>query len=110
VPGESFAGFECQKVRLCAGIARGKCIPQRFICLPGSCQYFNEAGDGCKWEYLFECHGPSLHTCSIVSMEEIGSNCGPKCRFLSYNQCACTCADLGIGTLEGGSYRQCTTH
>ena len=97
----------CWKKRVCTGAALvGQCQPQGVLCLSGTC---GDPGDGCSWSYNWAYYESCEETCTHVRWEEIGQDCGPECKWLSYNQCACACRGplLGVNTVEGGAYDQC---
>ncbi len=92
----------CWKKRVCLGPAlSGECQPQGFLCLAGTC------GSGCTWSYVWACYEACEETCVHITRIEIGADCGPKCLWLSYNQCVCDCQELGTNTVEGGTYTLC---
>ncbi len=94
----------CWKVRICSGAsAQGICQPLGFFCGAGSCSPGAAPSNGCSWACVDSCE----ESCFFGSQEETGTDCGPKCKWLSYNQCACACQDLGVGTVEGGAYSTC---
>ena len=77
--GVTLQDYDCSKTFVCTGAAiYGMCKPQGFACRKQTC------GDTTQFP-----------------------NDGCDCELLSYNQCACSCADAGPGTVEAGSYRQC---
>ena len=104
--GKTLQDHICWKKRVCTGAALvGQCQPQGVLCLSGTC---GDPGDGCSWSYNWACYESCEETCTHVRWEEIGQDCGPKCKWLSYNQCACACqGPLGVNTVEGGAYDQC---
>ena len=97
----------CWKVRLCTGVAvDGECEPHGLVCGEGTCGA-ESSPDGCSWYYDWSCNPSCDVTCTHVAIEGIGSDCGPKCKLICYNQCACACKDLGIDTVEGSVYDRC---
>ena len=98
----------CWKVRVCGGVsAQGLCMPQGFSCGSWTCTPEGAPFNGCSWTYVWSCLESCNEVCFWGSQQEMSTNCGPNCRLLSPNQCACECQNLGAGTSEGGPYNQC---
>ena len=103
--------FDCIKARICRGAAIDRhCLGQGFFCNDdNSCKPTKDGSpDGCKWEWVYYCDGPSLNLCQVFTAEYFSTNCSPSCEWLFYNQCACSCADL-TGGFEAGFETYCNT-
>jgi len=99
----------CVNAWACRGVSsQGQCTPQGVFCNSDNCE--PGAGfDGCSWIYSFACWGPAMTSCCIVQNNVLNTNCGPNCELIFYNQCTCSCQDLGLGSVEGGKPVQCFT-
>jgi hypothetical protein len=97
----------CWKQRVCRGIAEeGICRAVGNLCKSFNCGA-SHLYDGCEWSYVWACYPSCDEVCTYIKPEEWGWDCGPSCRWTSYNDCSCACADLGVTTFEAGYYKQC---
>lgn len=104
---ETLQDYWCWKQRVCRGIATvGECEEVGNLCRALNCGAPGTF-DECRWKYVWACYPSCEETCTHVEPEEWAYNCGPRCKWLTYNHCACACNDLGVNTIEGGFYSQC---
>lgn len=97
----------CWKQRVCRGIAdEGECEAVGNYCRSLNCGSANVV-DGCEWKYVWACVPSCGDRCTHIKPEEWGWDCGSACRWVTYNNCACACQDLGVNTFEAGFYSQC---
>lgn len=96
----------CFEARVCTGAAAtGNCKPAGVFCIRSSC--VPGPIDGCWWSWNWACEKVPDWSCIQMEEHEISTDCGPDCQWLSYNQCACSCQDLGLNTVESGCYMSC---
>ncbi len=96
--------YSCWKERRCDGSAvTGNCEPHGFFCTDDTCE---EEGL-CNWYYRWQCIESCDDVCTTGSQVEISTDCAPYCKWISYNQCGCSCKPAGPDTVESGSYFQC---
>ena len=103
--------YDSIKVRVCKGTAIERhCVGMGFFCDDDNSRILNKgnSADGCRWTWIYDCDGPTLNRCQVRTTETLSMNCGPTCQLLSYNQCACSCSDLG-GGFEDGFHTSCDT-
>jgi hypothetical protein len=109
--GTSVAYVDCIQSKVCTGASlSGQCEAQGYFCFgqdTGCISAADGSADGCRWQWIFSCAGPSKYRCMIVEGERIGTNCGPQCQLMTYNQCVCSCADIGARTVESSFYTWC---
>lgn len=98
----------CWKQCYCSGAAvQGQCTPAGVFCVANTCDSDISPFHGCLWKSRWTCVDSCDDFCWVGEQQYIATECGPECELLSYNQCACSCADLGANTVEGGVRREC---
>lgn len=94
----------CQQERKCDGLSYGSCEPHGFFCSDDTC---TEQGS-CSWYYDWECVECTDTDCAHGNRDEISRDCAPYCKWISYNQCACSCKRSDDpDSVEAGPVYQC---
>lgn len=109
---QTYEGFYCVKEAICGGAhAAGKCEPHGVVCSSITCdpesQGYPYEPDGCSWTYEWNCWGPALSCCFVISNNVWSTNCGPDCNIVSFNQCSCDCENYGGDTFESTYLTYC---
>ena len=103
---------ECVKTWACSGVGTGGCTPQGMVCLDDGCESSDDERPpgtpaACSWDYDASCDTKTGKCCETYSYSYIATDCGPYCKWLVYNTCACACKGKGENTCEGGDVTSC---